>query len=464
MMSDNLQEEKDKLQAIGEEFVRTILDAEFEIQTAESIEKLQQFYDEWILAQKTLLSEYATRAETAETSCEDSMEEIKEIFENINKISEDLKTALESATAASTQSVNSAEASQNASETALASAVIAQNATKNINLILAQFETSYQTIMENIEHLHEDAQTVTTALDNAQEILPIIEEFIKLSPDIGELEIMIENISSEILPDLRRMQQMLIDQLKESEIMYDNLRINILPNATYSIEQLTLLLKEVKDVNISQALIDLAQIELYKKEIEEFTTLLNESINNAESLKTFFDEATLNFQNFVNKESQDFKDLVDQKTGEITTLGDEKLANLFDFLVTQNILDLKGLSQLKLESPLINLITQNLQINGTPYMEMGVSDNGHYVKFENGFLVCFGNKYLHKIMTNGETVTFIFPISCSIKSITLNNHMGNGGTTLHTNIVDNNSFTVRFNVVADPYVYGIYYIAIGLWK
>ncbi|MGL4677179.1 MAG: hypothetical protein ACRCWI_05885, partial [Brevinema sp.] len=41
-----------------------------------------------------------------------------------------------------------------------------------------------------------------------------------------------------------------------------------------------------------------------------------------------------------------------------------------------------------INSPLLNLITNNLQINGTPYMEIGSNNNGHYVKFENGLLIC----------------------------------------------------------------------------
>ena len=67
-------------------------------------------------------------------------------------------------------------------------------------------------------------------------------------------------------------------------------------------------------------------------------------------------------------------------------------------------------------------------------------------------------------MTNKEIVKFTFPISCSIKSITVNNHAGNAGTTLHVDIIDKNSFTIKFAVIADSYVYMVYYIAIGFWK
>ncbi|MGL4677670.1 MAG: hypothetical protein ACRCWI_08425, partial [Brevinema sp.] len=70
-----------------------------------------------------------------------------------------------------------------------------------------------------------------------------------------------------------------------------------------------------------------------------------------------------------------------QNTSALTTTnGDANLQG--------NILSLLAQKSLSLNAPLINLITNNLQINGTPYMEIGSNNNGNYVKFENGLLIC----------------------------------------------------------------------------
>ena len=344
-MSGNLQEEKDKLQAIGEEFVREILDNEFQVQTAESIEKLQKFYDEWILAQKTLLNEYATRAESSESSCENAMKEIQQITKQISDISEDLKTALESATAASTQSVNSAKASQEASETALASAQTAENALENINITLAQFETAYQTIMENIEHLHEDAQIVTTALNKANEILPIIEEFIKLSPNIEEMKSMIENITAEILPDLRRMQQSLIDQLTDSQEIYEDLRLNILPRAEEILPLLVDLVPRGEALNLAefqeniekveQAIIDL---NLLKEQVIKSNNDLELLLNTGQDLiNEIFNKRNESIEAIHQKEIDSLKLIKDTDT-----LIKQGLINTAEDLTEKSVITIKA--------------------------------------------------------------------------------------------------------------------------
>lgn len=69
---------------------------------------------------------------------------------------------------------------------------------------------------------------------------------------------------------------------------------------------------------------------------------------------------------------------------------EEKLLQQIQTLSDKTSALTTGEDGVTLSNPLINLITQNLQINGTPYMEIGSNENGHYVKFENGLLIIWG--------------------------------------------------------------------------
>lgn len=111
-----------------------------------------------------------------------------------------------------------------------------------------------------------------------------------------------------------------------------------------------------------------------------------------------------------------------------------------------------------LSNPLINLITQNLQINGTPYMEIGSNGNGHYVKFENGLLVCF-----KLIGSNNNTYTWVFPHSFVTFSVLLVGDNELNEVRENQNISKIKTTSIPLKDFGSGGVYG-YCTAIGFWK
>ena len=140
--------------------------------------------------------------------------------------------------------------------------------------------------------------------------------------------------------------------------------------------------------------------------------------------------------------------------------------------LTTALMSLTANNSTSIESPLINLITQNLQINGTPYMEIGSNDNGHYVKFESGLLVCFQIK--HKSGTprldipSTWYINNILPIqfiSNEYATIPINDYtMGRSDrmTQYHTKYRTTSSFNFEVDCCTHMQFGG--YLAIGFWK
>ena len=125
------------------------------------------------------------------------------------------------------------------------------------------------------------------------------------------------------------------------------------------------------------------------------------------------------------------------------------------------LLSLLAQNSISLDSPLINLITQNLQINGIPYMEIGSNDNGHYVKFESGLLVCISvNGLLSGLSYQYTGVTY--PYLFSTPPLVISALLKENNEYLHTL---NNSFQslVFLNVSCNSIEVGANILSNGLY-
>ena len=276
---------------------------------------------------------------------DDVKEDLKSVIQlvnNLQEIQKNISNASEQATNASEQATNASIQSLNASETSV-------NASEVCNNIFQQIEKLAEKTNINAEQLTKDVEQVVIYVTKAQELIVTLEAFQTLLPDVNQLTEMIENITSEILPDLRRMQQSLIDQLSDSQIMYDDLRNNIIPVSTDLLEKLTILNEEIIKADISQIKIDLAQIVTYKEEIGDLLTQLNTLITNAESLKNSLIQAIEDkkiesleemeshkllareqFTILAEEKTKSLTDLAEEKTNKFTTLAEEKTKSLTD--------------------------------------------------------------------------------------------------------------------------------------
>ena len=276
---------------------------------------------------------------------DDVKEDLKSVIQlvnNLQEIQKNISNASEQATNASEQATNASIQSLNASETSV-------NASEVCNNIFQQIEKLAEKTNINAEQLTKDVEQVVIYVTKAQELIVTLEAFQTLLPDVNQLTEMIENITSEILPDLRRMQQSLIDQLSDSQIMYDDLRNNIIPVSTDLLEKLTILNEEIIKADISQIKIDLAQIVTYKEEIGDLLTQLNTLITNAESLKNSLIQAIEDkkiesleemeshkllareqFTILAEEKTKSLTDLAEEKTNEFTILAEEKTKSLTD--------------------------------------------------------------------------------------------------------------------------------------
>ncbi|MDK2819198.1 MAG: hypothetical protein KFW21_07115 [Spirochaetota bacterium] len=276
---------------------------------------------------------------------DDVKEDLKSVIQlvnNLQEIQKNISNASEQATNASEQATNASIQSLNASETSV-------NASEVCNNIFQQIEKLAEKTNINAEQLTKDVEQVVIYVTKAQELIVTLEAFQTLLPDVNQLTEMIENITSEVLPDLRRMQQSLIDQLSDSQIMYDDLRNNIIPVSTDLLEKLTILNEEIIKADISQIKIDLAQIVTYKEEIGDLLTQLNTLITNAESLKNSLIQAIEDkkiesleemeshkllareqFTILAEEKTKGFTNLATDKTNEFTTLAEEKTKSLTD--------------------------------------------------------------------------------------------------------------------------------------
>ncbi|MGL5956312.1 MAG: hypothetical protein ACRC0X_06890 [Brevinema sp.] len=143
-----------------------------------------------------------------------------------------------------------------------------------------------------------------------------------------------------------------------------------------------------------------------------------------------------------------------------------------------NLLSLLAQNQLSLNAPLINLITNSLQINGTPYMEIGSNDNGHYVKFESGMLVCWGTgkKSFNKVGYNYEIISFpyvyknpptIVHQSLQVIGIDIYFQYFDVFMSIYVRNITNRSFLFVSDIKNLPNGYSPWYAnytAIGFWK
>lgn len=118
---------------------------------------------------------------------------------------------------------------------------------------------------------------------------------------------------------------------------------------------------------------------------------------------------TLNFQGItgIDKTAPKFQNLpiLNQRTKNLSSDEDSSTlqAELLKIIANEN---------LSLQGNLINLITQNLQINGSPYIETGNNDNGFYIKFNNGFAIAITSRNSGSgSFSTGMSITCNFPIT-----------------------------------------------------
>ncbi len=138
--------------------------------------------------------------------------------------------------------------------------------------------------------------------------------------------------------------------------------------------------------------------------------------------------------------------------------------------LTSQIIKLLASEQMNLQSPLINLITSSLQVNGTEFMEIGSNDNGTYIKFESGLMMCFSPSPT-AMQTDQSDVTFkdwIFPATFISISITCVSGVdGVGSFTLkpiYTRYRSNYMSTILALRDSTNYWTSCRAVAIGFWK
>lgn len=118
---------------------------------------------------------------------------------------------------------------------------------------------------------------------------------------------------------------------------------------------------------------------------------------------------TLNSQGItgIDKTAPKFQNLpiLNQRTKHLSSDGNSSTlqAELLKILANEN---------LSLQGNLINLITQNLQINGSPYIETGSNGNGSYAKFPNGLTIAITARNSSSgHFAHGMTITCNYPIT-----------------------------------------------------
>ncbi len=156
------------------------------------------------------------------------------------------------------------------------------------------------------------------------------------------------------------------------------------------------------------------------------------------------------------------------------------LSNMANGSILQaKVLELLGIDRLDLNSPIINMITDMLQINGTPYMEIGSNDNGHYVKFESGLLICVGVEHSNTSSGGGWGYFLPFPhVFTTLFYQTLTNLHRNSSSPnyylYNASSIDSLDSLLQFNLigVASHFVSSSSYnrqfsakgVAVGMWK
>ena len=122
-----------------------------------------------------------------------------------------------------------------------------------------------------------------------------------------------------------------------------------------------------------------------------------------------------------------------------------------------------------IQSHILNLITQNLQINGLSYMETGANAGGHYVKFANGLLICYST-ISWTTGRYGNTALWVLPMSYKSSDYRV-------FTQLYTHTSQQVSYNISittgqhdatFRVAGQVSVYSasdkFYVFTIGFWK
>ena len=257
-----------------------------------------------------------------------------------------------------------------------------QNIVATGNELSASFDEAFillESIVAHVNDIESSTELKAQQIQTIKEAIEVLEQNINSLVDRAELiESNIDNLYRNFVKDYNHSVQ-IYDSVREWK---EQIEKNILLSKA-TLEELKILFPQAQEINRKLEEAIAIGLDLEEEIINAKQTIIEtgeKQVDNMNVIKNDFDT-------LVTEKTTEFTGLADEKTEEITTLATEKLNNLLNFLQTQDILDLKALSQLKLEAPLINLITQNLQIDGTPYMEMGVNDNGHYVKFASGLLI-----------------------------------------------------------------------------
>ena len=263
-----------------------------------------------------------------------------------------------------------------------------QNIIATGNELSVNFDEAFillESIVAHVNDIESSTELKAQQIQTIKEAIEVLEQNINSLVDRAELiESNIDNLYREFVKKYNHSVQ-IYDSVREWK---EQIEKNILLSKA-TLEELKILFPQAQEINrkLEEAIaigLDLEQ-EIRNAE-QTIITTGQEQVNNMNVIKNDFDT-------LASKKTTEFTGLADEKTEEITTLATEKLNNLLNFLQTQNILDLKALSQLKLEAPLINLITQSFKINGADLlgMELGNNDNGDYAKFSNGLLICYHN-------------------------------------------------------------------------